>query len=109
MIKREHPNLTGDEEHRYMAENWVKKMTQELERLHQTQKLSYDEFWKEAGKYTGIGIQKKNLFYEVLAWEGLENTEAFKRRDSVKLAPYEMRKELLPKLQSGSETWICAD
>ena len=77
--------------------------------MHQTQKLSYDEFWKEAGKYTGIDIQKKNLFYEVLAWEGLENTEAFKRRDSVKLAPYEMRKELLPKLQSGSETWICAD
>ena len=72
-IKREHPYLGEETEHKYMAETWIKTMAEELHRLHQTQTENYNFVWENVD----ISDNDKKLFYEGMAWRGLENTEAY--------------------------------
>ena len=72
-IKREHPYLGEEAEHKYMAETWIKTMAEELHRLHQTQTENYNFVWENVD----ISDNDKKLFYEGMAWRGLENTEAY--------------------------------
>ncbi|GEM_PF-2325320 len=77
-IKREKPYLDQDSEHKNMAENWIELLATELQNLHENQGDSYNRFWNVM-KDCGIVINdhNKNIYYKSLAWEGLENTNAY--------------------------------
>lgn len=106
-IEREQPYLGVEAEHKYMAENWIKTMAEELHRLHQTQTENYDKFWKNMEGRDGIDINNKLLFYEALSWQGLENTEAYKNINSTELKPYLDNATLLPVYNSEKGIWTC--
>lgn len=105
-IVRDRPDLHVDDEHLLMAEKWINKLAEELHCLHKTQK-EYEKLWKELANYPGIDMSTRDLFYEAFAWEGLYNTDAYKKLDPNKLKIYKEKQDLLPKYTSYEGKWKC--
>lgn len=83
--------VRGSDQHEEMAIREVNNIAQELERLHK-QTSDYNKIWG-MDENKGYVESDRKLFYERLAWEGLEKTAAYQRLDAGKREKMEeMRK-----------------
>ena len=81
----------GSDQHEAMAIREINNIAAELERLHK-QTTDYNRVWNMPDNKI-YKEEERKLFYERLAWEGLESTDAYKNIDSSKKSKMEeMRK-----------------
>lgn len=84
--------MAGSDQHEAMAIKEIDNIAIELEYLHK-QSSDYERVWgmEENRNYNE---EDRKLFYERLAWEGLEGTDAYQNIDAEKREKMEELREI---------------